>query len=361
MAKIVINPLTRISGFLEIDVNVENEVITDAICSGMLFRGFEQMLEGRSPLDAIYFTERICGICSTAHSMAAALALESALGIKPKDNDKLIRDFIHGCEFLQNHLRHFYLYTFPDFVKGTNLSPVFNNEVADYRLPPQLNEKLSQHYLKAIEYSRLAHKMLALLAGKAPHNHGIFVGGVTFNMDSSLYIEIKSILTSIHTFVEEVMLEDIEVISKYYDDYFLNGKGYGNFISYGVFDDYSHPDITYVKPGVYINNRMEVFNPNLITENIQYAWYVDKEVQSKPLEDNSMPDVYKKEAYSFVKAPRYRGYAMETGPLARMYISGGYRGGISTMDRMIARVLETRKICQSMMNMLSLMKLEKAN
>ena len=61
---ITIDPITRISGFLETKVKVEESVIVDAKTSGLLFRGFEKMLKSRNPLDAVYFTERICGICS---------------------------------------------------------------------------------------------------------------------------------------------------------------------------------------------------------------------------------------------------------------------------------------------------------
>lgn len=88
MGKIItIDPITRISGFLEIKVKVEDNIIVDGETSGLLFRGFEKMLEGRPPLDSIYFTERICGICSTAHATASTLALENALNITPSIND----------------------------------------------------------------------------------------------------------------------------------------------------------------------------------------------------------------------------------------------------------------------------------
>ncbi|WKB36522.1 nickel-dependent hydrogenase large subunit [Terrilactibacillus sp. S3-3] len=73
--RIVINPLTRISGFMEIDVTIEQNQIIDAKTKGNLFRGFEKMLVGRQPFDAVYFTQRICGICSSAHSVASSLAL----------------------------------------------------------------------------------------------------------------------------------------------------------------------------------------------------------------------------------------------------------------------------------------------
>ncbi len=131
------------------------------------------MLKGRPPLDAIYFTERICGICSTAHSMASTLALEDILNISPNENDKMIRDFMHGCEFIQNHLRHFYLYTLLDFVNRPEIQPLYGITHDDYRLPQKFNLELSKYYIESVEYSRLGHEMLAVLGGKAPHNHGI--------------------------------------------------------------------------------------------------------------------------------------------------------------------------------------------
>ena len=89
--KIIINPITRISGFLQIEVTIEKNIVIDARSSGFLFRGFEEMLKGRSPLDAIYFTERICGICSTAHGFVSATALEDAFKIQPDENGSILR------------------------------------------------------------------------------------------------------------------------------------------------------------------------------------------------------------------------------------------------------------------------------
>lgn len=346
-SKITINPITRISGFLEIQVQVENNKIVDAKSSGMLFRGFEKMLQGRPPLDAIYFTERICGICSTAHSMASSIALEDILQIRPSENDKMIRDFMHGCEFLQNHLRHFYQYTLPDFVKGPEIQPLYGATHNDYRLPENVNRELSKDYLQSIEYSRLAHEMLAVLGGKAPHNHGIFVGGVTTNLDASKFIKIKSILKRIKKFVGSRMISDLYTICEYYPDYFHNGKGYENLMSYGVFDTYSG-ELFYVGPKISIDGEKKEFEPNEITENIYRAWYKSNRVEQMPFDPTVDEDVYKEEAYSWIKAPRYKGRPMEVGPLARMVLSGEYTKGISTMDRIIARVLEAKKIIEIM-------------
>lgn len=48
----------------------------------------------------------------------------------------------------------------------------------DFKLPKQINDVIATHYLESLPVSRLAHQMLAVLGGKAPHNHGVFVGGV---------------------------------------------------------------------------------------------------------------------------------------------------------------------------------------
>ena len=102
MAQIIIDPITRISGYLEIRSEVEENKIISAEARGLLYRGFEKMLQGRYPLDAIFFTERICGICSAAHAYASTLALDDALQTPTTLNDRYLRDIIHGFEYIQN-------------------------------------------------------------------------------------------------------------------------------------------------------------------------------------------------------------------------------------------------------------------
>lgn len=218
--KIIVNPVTRISGFMQIEVIVENKRIIDAKTEGLMFRGFEEMLRGRAPFDAVYFTQRICGICSTAHSIASSLALEDALNIVPLEQGRYLRDILHCAEYLQNHLRHFYQYTIPDFVKLPNKYPLLRTEHSDFRLPKDINDKIASDYFASLEFSRSAHEMLAVLGGKAPHNHGVFIGGITTQATTDKIIKIKSILTSIKSFIEDIMIPDVYLIAKYYNDYF---------------------------------------------------------------------------------------------------------------------------------------------
>lgn len=351
---IVINPVTRISGFLEIEVQVERGRIVNAKSSGMLFRGFEKMLKGKSPLDAIYFTQRICGICSAAHSISSSLALENALGISPGFTNKVIREFVHGCEFLQNHIRHFYQYTLPDYVSGPAIQPLYVVSHKDFRLPKKLNDELAQHYLASMEYSSLAHEMLAILGGKAPHNHGVFVEGITSEIDASKLVSLKSIVKAIVEFVETVMIPDAYILGQYYPEYYQMGVGHGNLMTYGVFNYPEARSIYYTKPGVYVNGAISDLDVSAISEDVKKSWYISAKEHNKPLDPVTEENPYKEGAYTWVKAPRYNGLPMEVGPLARMFISGSYTRGISTMDRTIARALEVKKIGDIMRNILEL-------
>lgn len=350
--RITINPLTRISGFMEIDVFVENNKVVDAKTKGNLFRGFEQMLVGRSPFDAVYFTQRICGICSAAHSMASSLALEDALNIVPMEQGRYLRDIIHCCEFLQNHIRHFYQYTVPDYVK-IDQNPLFQSDHEDFRLPKAINDRISKHYFDSLPISRLAHQMLAVLGGKAPHNHGVFIGGITTQATAEKVVHIDSILSEIILFIHEKMIPDVYDIARYYPDYYLIGGGYGNLLTYGSFNNYKELGTLYVDPLVSKIDSVEPFDENKIKEKIDYSWYKSKEATYRPDEVVAEPNMDKSKAYSWVKAPRYENLPFEVGPLARLILSGEYDNEISAMDRTIARALEAKKIAEIMKELLS--------
>jgi hydrogenase large subunit len=354
--KIIINPITRISGFLQIEVTIEKNIVIDAKSSGFLFRGFEEMLRGRSPFDAIYFTERICGICSTAHGLVSATAIEDALKVQIDESGGLLRQIMHVCEFLQNHIRHFYQFTMPDYVQ-IDVNPVSEGEERKYKIPKDINKRLNNHYIESFKYSRAAHKMLALLGGKAPHNHGIFVGGATANIDALKIVELKSILYSIKDFINNIMLEDINIISKYYLEDFKSGKGYGNFLSYGAFDESFNESMAYVKSGVLINGMKENLDVNKINEDIVYSYYSDPKNVLTNEDNNWQSDTNKKDAYSWVKAARYNGLPMEVGPLARMWINNEYTNGISTLDRTMARVTEAKRLCDIVENLINKLKI----
>ncbi|WP_308282438.1 nickel-dependent hydrogenase large subunit [Clostridium estertheticum] len=343
--KITIDPITRIMGPLSIEVEIKKNKIVEAKSGGIQFRGFEKMLIGRQPLDAVYFTQRICGICSTSHGLVASLALEDALKVKPNENGVKIRDFANGAEFLQNIMRQICIFVFPDYV---DITLVPGNSGYDFRIPKNYSEKINKDYVKALECSRLAHEIIALIGGKVPHTHGVFVGGTTANMDTSKIMRLKSILHSISEFMCKNMVEDISIIAHYYPEYFKIGGGTKNLLTYGLFHDLPNKEMQYVLPSSYIDGEAATLNPKAITESSAFSWYKESKTTEVPANYPSETDIKKPGAYTFIKAPRYEGKVVQVGPLARMILSRSYKNSISTMDRLIARVLEGKKLCEKM-------------
>ncbi len=75
--RVVVDPVTRIEGHLRCEVNLnEQNVITNAVSCGTIFRGIEIILKGRDPRDAWAFVERICGVCTGTHAVASVQAVE---------------------------------------------------------------------------------------------------------------------------------------------------------------------------------------------------------------------------------------------------------------------------------------------
>ena len=108
MARIVVDPVTRIEGHLRIEAQVEGGSVTDAWSSGTMFRGIELILRGRDPREAWIWTQRICGVCTTVHALTSVRAVEDALGIEVPPNAELIRNIIAATQYVQDHVIHFY-------------------------------------------------------------------------------------------------------------------------------------------------------------------------------------------------------------------------------------------------------------
>jgi len=81
-----IDPVTRVAGSLAFHsvVDMENRKVHDAHSMATLFRGYEVILKGRDPRDAIFISSRACGVCGGVHANAAAEAIEMAMGVAPR-------------------------------------------------------------------------------------------------------------------------------------------------------------------------------------------------------------------------------------------------------------------------------------
>ena len=198
MARIVVDPVTRIEGHLRIEATVENGFVTDAYSSGTMVRGFEKILAGRDPRDAWAFTERACGVCTTVHALASVRAVEDALGLAVPPNAELIRNLMYCTQLVQDHVIHFYhlhALDWVDVVNALSADPKATSELAQsishwplsspgyfsdlqkrltgfvesgqlgifangywghsqYKLPPEANLMAVAHYLEMLKWQR---------------------------------------------------------------------------------------------------------------------------------------------------------------------------------------------------------------
>ena len=94
MTRVTIDPITRIEGHLRIDVEVDQNQVSDAWASCTMWRGIENILLGRDPREAWLFTQRFCGVCTTVHALASVRAVEDALKLEIPANAQYIRNLI---------------------------------------------------------------------------------------------------------------------------------------------------------------------------------------------------------------------------------------------------------------------------
>jgi hydrogenase large subunit len=371
LSKIVVDPLTRIEGHLKIEVTTENGVVKDARSSGMMFRGLEIILRGRDPRDAQRYTQRICGVCPTSHSIASTLNLDSAFGLADKipDNGRNVRNLILGAAHIADHILHFYhlaaldyvdvtkvlkydgndptLNSVKEFAKRGELAPFVPRYEGDYRLSDQMNIDALAHYVKALEMRRKAQEMLVIFGGKMPHNMAVIPGGVTETVTVDKIASFLWRLNELRDFIDNVYVPDVLAVAGAYSDYFEIGAGCGNLLSYGSFDlEGTNPDYTKRKRllqqgTVSTNLKLGALDTNKIMEYVKYSWYADSSTGKHPSQGMTEPQYDKKGAYSWAKAPRYDGKVYEVGPLAR--IAATYAGGEPTVKKLVDSVLSQFK------------------
>lgn len=106
--RVVIDPLTRIEGHLRIELERDGKNISNAWSETTQFRGIETIVKGRDPRDVWAFVGRICGVCTSTHSVAAVMAVENAIGSQVPKQAELIRDILLGAQEIHDHVVHFY-------------------------------------------------------------------------------------------------------------------------------------------------------------------------------------------------------------------------------------------------------------
>lgn len=331
MARIVIDPITRIEGHLRIEAEVNGNQVTDAWSSGTMFRGIELILRGRDPREAWIWAQRICGVCTTVHALASVRAVEDALGVEVPENARLIRNIIGGAQNVQDHIIHFYHLHALDWVDVTlalKADPAKTSQLAQsisewpkssttyfkaiqdrvkalvasgqlslfssgdwghpaFRLPPEANLMAVAHYIEALDLQREFIRIHAILGGKNPHPQTYLVGGMAASMDGNepeatinpeRITLLNELVANAETFVKQVYLPDVLAIASFYKEWFTHGEGLGNFMAYGDFTLASQKDTAsfFFPRGIILGrdlSNVHPVDPKNITEFVTHSWY----------------------------------------------------------------------------------------
>jgi hydrogenase large subunit len=367
MTRIVVGPFNRVEGDLEISLDLEAGRIRSAQVNSPLFRGFEQLMVGRAPLDALAIVPRICGICSVSQSAAAASALAAAMGVVPTPNGALARHLIQATENLADHLTHFYLFFMPDFARPAYAGRPWHAAVAER--------------FTAIKGSAAAEvlparagflKLMGFLAGRWPHTLAIQPGGSTRAITSGERIRLLALLREFRSFLEKRLFGDNLAVVAQLDSkaallawaegrradfpVFLGaaldlcldqvGRASDHFLSHGAYDLFP--------TGVWHSEATTAFDVAQIAEDTSHAWLLDSPPRH-PANGETIVAADKADAYTWCKAPRYAGRPAEVGALARQLVAGNpllvdfvTRDGGSVVARVVARLLELALVIPAM-------------
>jgi len=331
MARVVVDPVTRIEGHLRIEAVVENGVITDAFSAGTMVRGLEKILIGRDPRDAWAITERVCGVCTTVHALASVRAVEDAIGIAVPPTAELIRNIMMATLYVHDHVVHFYhlhALDWVDIVNALKADPKKAAELAGsfskwdkntaayfsgvqdkiksfaasglgifangywghpaYKLPPEVNLIAVAHYLDALEWQKEIVKIHAVFGGKNPHPNYL-VGGVPCSINANEVAAINSerlnlvarLISQADEFVNQVYIPDLLAVASFYKDWAKWGGGLKNYLSYGEYPTkgYAQTEAFKYPRGVVLGrdlSKVHAVNPRddqEIKEYIAHSWY----------------------------------------------------------------------------------------
>ena len=331
MARVVVDPVTRIEGHLRIEAQVDGGKVSDAWSSGTMFRGIELIVRNRDPREIWLWTQRICAVCTMVHALASVRAVENALGIEVPNNARLVRNLIAASQYIQDHVVHFYHLHALDWVDITaalKADPAKTSQLAQslsewpkssttyfkgvqdrvkslvesrqlslftsgywghpaYRLPPEADLMAVAHYLEALEFQRDFIRIHAVLGGKNPHLQTFLVGGMTTSLDPNepqapLNPERMDFLVEVaqtaKTFVDQVLIPDVLAVAGFYQDWFSLGAGPGNYLSYGDLPQGSIQDTAryFLPRGIILNNDLSTVHPvdpGKVAEYVTHSWY----------------------------------------------------------------------------------------
>ncbi|MGA4643713.1 Ni/Fe hydrogenase subunit alpha [Limisphaera sp. 4302-co] len=188
--RVTIDPITRLEGHGKIDIFLDPEGnVEQAYLQIPELRGFEVFCQGRPAEEMPQITSRICGVCPTAHHMAATKALDDLYRVEPPPAARKIRELVYHAFMLEDHALHVYLLGGPDFIVGPDAPAALRNVVG-------VAEKVGPEVARrVISTRRRLRDLISWLGGKVIHPVLGLPGGVAKRLDPDKLPEFQQLAT----------------------------------------------------------------------------------------------------------------------------------------------------------------------
>jgi F420-non-reducing hydrogenase large subunit len=235
--QITIDPITRLEGHGKIEIFLNNEGNVDrAYFQVPELRGFERFVQGRPAEDMPQITSRICGVCPTAHHMAAAKALDDLYRVEPPPAGRAIRELVYNTFMFEDHALHFYFLGGPDVVVGPDAPKAPRNILG---VVGKVGLEIGK---RVIQMRQAARQLISLAGGKVIHPVLGLPGGVAKAIkpeDQSLCIEVADQAVEFALFTLQVF-RDVVLKNQQYVD-LITSDAYTHRTYYmGMVDENNH-------------------------------------------------------------------------------------------------------------------------
>ena len=313
--RLVIHPLSRGIRPIRLELQIEAGKITDAKAGTTYYWDFSGTLQGKDPLDALQLTQRNSGLDFVAHAAAAARALEEIGQAQLSDTTYLSRNILLALDMIYGHITHFYQNVLPDYIPYPQGGP-FNPTVGDFLVPTGAKDSMIRNMWRAFDIRQTIHRMISILAGKAPHLCSIVFGGTTRHPSVSELIRTDSYLKELTAFINNEYSSDVRQIETVYAQYFNIGAGKGNLLSAGEF---TWKNSSLFMPGT--NFSTAEMNKKKVSIDCTGSWFNTDGEGEAGLASLYKPAPDKSGAYSWTKGAVYDNVPCEVGALARMIVA----------------------------------------
>ncbi|MEW5834395.1 MAG: nickel-dependent hydrogenase large subunit [Pseudomonadota bacterium] len=384
-SRLIVGPFNRVEGDLEVQLEIADARVASARVVAPMYRGFEQILLGKEPRDALVIAPRICGICSVSQSVAAARALAAVAGATPPPNGVIATNLMLACENLADHLTHFYLFFMPDFTR-----PVYAGRPWYDEAMRRFAAGAGAHAKAAVAARQRWFTLVGTLGGKWPHTHSVQPGGSSRAVEAAERLRLLAKVREFRAFLETTLfgapLEEVATIAdeaalaawcdreprrgdlrlflEIARDTGLDtlGIGPGRYLSYGAL---AGPDgRPLFAAGVWdaVAASLMPLDPDTIAEDTSHARLAGNGPRH-PRVGRTEPLVDKPGAYTWNKAPRLAGRVIETGAVARQAVDGQpllrsalARCGGTVYTRVLARLVEIARVVPQMERWLGMLR-----